>query len=172
MTEYLKEAQIHEALQKAEVRETAHDEFIAEFRNGMFTDATLPEWLADRKKNTPHRFVGMGDNDAAVELARDAFLHGRVDAQAQYLKRYGIADATQAAQRYGNPFPALVGKPGKETNEQRVANKDKAPKGKNPFATGDTKEQARVVAMLRKVHGDAEGLKRARAMAKDHSLVA
>jgi hypothetical protein len=52
------EARIREKL--TNVKPEAFDEFITEHRDGYFDENSLDAWLAKRREDRPHRFIGEG----------------------------------------------------------------------------------------------------------------
>jgi hypothetical protein len=171
--DYLGEGKIHDRLVRELVRESAHDEFIAEYRQNKFDENTLDQWIEEAKVRVPHRFVGGGDREKADDLARSAFLFGNVTDQGRYTKQYGMEAAIAAAKRFENPFPFEHGKPGKESDADKAANKDKPGGEKNPwrgdlghvFSPAEVTAQMNFLKVLLKAHPKDEALRRANQVA-------
>jgi hypothetical protein len=181
--DYLGEGKLHDRLQRELVRDAAHDEFIIEYRQNMFNEDTLNEWLEKKKVEAPHRFVGGAERDKADDLARSAFLYGNATDQARYQKIYGPEGALLAAQRFGNKFPFVIGQPGKESDADRAANNEKdnwrGPGSKNPwsgepghvFTKEEMTAQNDFLKVLLKAHKRDEALRRANQVAGKYNCV-
>ena len=91
-----------------------------------FIEATLPKWIADKKRKRPHCFVDGEQSD--IEQA--AFGDGNMTARSRLIKTLGQAEAETRAKEWG--LKSLTDKsrgerPGGKENQEK-------PKGDNPWS--------------------------------------
>jgi hypothetical protein len=129
--QYATEGRIREACAVAGVRTTAIEDVIERFRAGQFTEAELPDKLAEWKETAPHFYSGTQADMHAEAIA--AFGPTRtLAAQADFLNKHGEAAARDTAAEFGT---TLGGKPGKTPEHFKVEDKSKLPGNQtNPWA--------------------------------------
>lgn len=119
------------------VKPEAIDEFITEHRDGQFDESTLDTWLAKRREDRPHRFIGEAVIDPAVINAARA---GNITARGKVFVALG---RDQAA------LDALLAAP---AADKKKLDADPAFKGHaNPWRGGSAwsiTEQGRIVRTL------------------------
>ncbi len=128
------EARIKERL--TDVKPEAIDEFITEHRDGQFNESTLDAWLAKRREDRPHRFIGEAVIDPAVINAARA---GNITARGKVFV---------ALRRDQNALDALLAKPAADAKKFDA---DPAFKGRsNPWRPEhwSVTEQGRIVKAL------------------------
>lgn len=95
---WAKEAKIHEMLGDAGVKDSAHDEFIIEYRDGLFDEKSLADHVAQKRETAKHRFFDKDEES----LHRLAFIGGNVTAQGRVLLSCNgnVEEANKIAEKY------------------------------------------------------------------------
>jgi hypothetical protein len=117
---YAKEAKIHEMLADEGVKDSAHDEFIIEFRDGLYDEKSLPEHVAKKRDTAKHRFFDKDEES----LHRLAFIGGNVTAQGRVLLNCNgnVEEANKIAGKYGSKLGQT--KPGIDPDAGKGGDKD------------------------------------------------
>jgi hypothetical protein len=106
---YAVEARIHEMLADNGVLEVAHQDFIDEFRAGLFTEQSALAHIKAARTEKPHRWVISGTEDD--ELFVSAFGPQRtLTAQGEVIKKFGEDRAKEIAAQFGTTLGST--KPG------------------------------------------------------------
>jgi hypothetical protein len=125
-TNYAVEARIHEMLADNGVLEVAHQDFIDEFRAGLFTEQSALAHIKAARTQKPHRWVISGTEDD--ELFVSAFGQQRtLTAQGEVIKKFGEDRAKEIAAQFGTTLGSI--KPGTVPATNKSANGH----DKNPF---------------------------------------
>ena len=107
---YACRARIAEALQSAEMKTTAIDDAVLEFEESGKPDSDLEAFIAEQKERCAFKFVG-GDagDDVNAEVVAAFGPHQTLKAQADFVRKYGQAEAEQMAARFGTRVGATKG---------------------------------------------------------------
>ncbi len=106
---YAVEARIHEMLADNSVLESAHADFIDEYRAGLFTEQSALAHIKATRTEKPHRWIISGTEDD--ELFVSAFGPQRtLTAQGEVIKKFGGDRAKEIAAQFGTTLGST--KPG------------------------------------------------------------
>ena len=116
MKNYALEARIKEQCEAAGVLKSALDDFVVDHDAFKFTEADLPAYIEQCRKDKPHRFAVQNDHDVA--LCTSAFVSKNKTDEGRLLRSVGAARFTELKAMYADGIPASVKKPdaGKSTN--------------------------------------------------------
>lgn len=161
---YAVEARIHEMLADNGVLEVAHQDFIDEFRAGLFTEQSALAHITRARTEKPHRWIiaDTEDDEMFVSAFGPSPSYTR---QAEVVKKFGESRAQEVAAQFGT---ILGGKPGTIPATIKSTNGH----DKNPFVGLRDKNNQIVPSKRRAVESllKAVGTAKAAAIARSANL--
>lgn len=144
--------------QNGRVLPTAVEDVLENFRAGRFKATDAASFLEKIEHEEvglcgpkPHWFIPAAGSDD--DMARQAFLFGHATSQAQYVKKFGMTAAVEAAKLYENPFASgTYGKPGIEPEAEKAKRNggDGKQRTSNPWSAEhwNTRRQTELVKQI------------------------
>jgi hypothetical protein len=180
-TDYAVHGRIKEAAKLAGALDTALDDFVSDYINYRVDEAELSAWIERCRSEKGHRFVVQGADMEAEAAAAFGPNGTSLQRRADFARKYGAEAAENAARQFNTSVAST--KPGVLPPQMAEKMKVQAPRGDNPWAAVDARgfptvdksgrflpaqltKQTNLVRTLCAAHGQAEGLRRAEAIAR------